>query len=73
MKTHRILITKDFTYELIEGSGAGRGCFALVRTKDSECVTTLWSIGVEGEEWCDNMCCLSYEDFLEACEAAEYS
>jgi hypothetical protein len=48
-------------FELIEGTGAGAGCFRVIRKKDN--LLTLWNTGTEGSEWKDELLSMNDKQF----------
>lgn len=77
MGVHRHVDAPEGRYELIEGHGAARGCYLVALSRaaapegEPHTVSTGWLCGVEGEEWAQDLCLLSDEDFLAACRAEE--
>jgi phage protein U len=59
------------SFELFEGNGMGKGCFAVLRKSDNQ--TTLWNTGSEGAEEKDELLELSEEDFDARCSEMEFS
>lgn len=60
-------IKETSNYLLLEGEGAGKGCFA-IRDKQNNSQLD-WFCGVEGKKWADRLVKLSAKKFDEAAKA----
>lgn len=61
------VIRETAKFQLLEGEGAGKGCYKLFRKEDKSDLD--WYCGQEAVKWAERLLKMSPRKFDEACEA----